>query len=76
MSSMQAAYFSPDKPEPIKKIIMGWVKENSQKVSRIHQFGYGWEAWLQADLGYRLAVQLNGTMKLISCLMTLRSNLS
>ncbi|KAK4652094.1 hypothetical protein QC762_000025 [Podospora pseudocomata] len=60
MSSMQAAYFSPDKPEPIKKIIMGWVKENSQKVSRIHQFGYGWEAWLQADLGYRLAVQLNG----------------
>ncbi|KAK4671718.1 hypothetical protein QC764_000025 [Podospora pseudoanserina] len=34
MSSMQAAYFSPDKPEPIKKIIMGWVKEISAGLRR------------------------------------------
>ena len=31
-------------------VIHEWVKLNARKIIRIHNRGYGWEPWLQADL--------------------------
>ena len=37
-------------PEKLWALIYQWVHDNAPKIKRIHDLGYGWEPWLQADL--------------------------
>jgi len=53
--------FAPDNPESLKKAMLRWAKENSYKVAHIAALNYGWEAWVQADLGWYLSVEASTT---------------
>ncbi|EUC47311.1 hypothetical protein COCMIDRAFT_24791 [Bipolaris oryzae ATCC 44560] len=53
--------FAPDNPESLKRAILRRAKDNSYKVGRIAALDYGWEAWVQADLGCYLSVEADTT---------------
>ena len=54
---MESSAYTPEKPEAVQRAISRWVSENNQKIPGIVHLGYGWEPWVQADLGYYLALE-------------------
>lgn len=42
--------YGPTQPEAVYALIKTWVRTNAEKIFRIWGLGWGWEAWLQADL--------------------------
>ncbi|KAF5846224.1 hypothetical protein GGP41_003651 [Bipolaris sorokiniana] len=57
--------FAPDNPESVSKAMLSWARENSHKVGRIAALDYGWEAWVQADLGLYLSVEASTTKAIL-----------